>query len=92
MASEDGGRSDEFASGESSRRDDFLEHIDRMRRFLTSHRSIVVVRITTSDKLVPYSVRCGLPETGGTAEAIEETDWLFLAPLREVTGRQVVLN
>ncbi|HEY31796.1 MAG TPA: hypothetical protein G4O10_01675 [Dehalococcoidia bacterium] len=69
-----------------------IEHYEGMRCFLQYHIRWQMARLSPIDEMLIYDVRHGLIETGGTANVIDETDWLFLLPLREVTRRQIVIN
>jgi hypothetical protein len=68
------------------------EHCEDMRCFLQCHTTWQEARTSPIDEMLPYDVRHGLSETGGTFNVTDETDWLLLFPLRTVTRRQVVPN
>ena len=70
----------------------FIEHCECMNDFLRHHDARQTGWTSPVNKMLPYDVRYGLLETGGSAEALGEADWCLLLPLREVTGRQVVPN
>ena len=78
--------------GEGSWMDSFIEHCEQMRYFLQYHVTWRVVWTSPIIEMMKYDVRHGLVETGGTADAIDETDWILLLPLRRVTRRHFVPN
>ena len=82
----------QLGTGEDVCRDPFSQHAERMRDFLRSHLTLLIVRTTPLAGMVPYDVRHNLVETGGSVDTIDKGDWPLLVPLREVTGRQVVPN
>ena len=70
----------------------FSEHCEYMKCFLQYHSAWRLARTSPMEKMLPYDVRHGLVEAGGSAEIIDETDWLLVLPLRRVTRRQFVPN
>lgn len=86
------GSDDSARNGEGGRIDSFMEHREQMRCFLQYHITWRVVWASPINEMLPYDIRHGLVETGGTADAIDETDWELLLPLRRVTRRHVVPN
>ena len=78
--------------GEGGSMDMFMEHREKMRCFLQHHITWRVVWTSPIDEMLPYDIRHGLVETGGTTDAIDEDDWVLLLPLRRVTRRHLILN
>ena len=70
----------------------FIDHCEFMRGFRHYHGNWQVKQTSLSGKMLPYDVRYSLSETGGSEEALDETEWQLILPLRRVTGRQVALN
>jgi hypothetical protein len=77
---------------EDGRIDSFRKHCEQMRCFLQYHVACRAVWASPADGMLPYDIRHALVETGGKADAIDETDWVLLLPLRRVTRRHIVPN
>jgi hypothetical protein len=78
--------------GEGGWMDSFMRHRERMRYFLRYHIAWRVVWTSPIDEMLPYDIRHGLTETGGTTDVIDENDWVLLLPLRRVTRRHFIFN
>ena len=78
--------------GEDSWMDKFMAHHEQMRNFLRHHVTWRLVWTSPIDEMLPYDIRHGLMETGGTTDVIDENDWVLLLPLRRVTRRHFVPN
>ena len=72
--------------------DKFMEHHEKMRCFLQHHVTWRAVWTSPIDEMLPYDIRHGLTETGGTTDAIDEGDWVLLLPLRWITRSHLVPN
>ena len=86
------GSSGNARDGERGSMDKFMEHREKMRCFFQHHITWRVVWTSPIDEMLPYDIRHGLVETGGTTDAIDEGDWVLLLPLRRVTRSHLVPN
>jgi len=77
---------------ESTWIDKFMEHREQIQYFLQYHIAWRVVWSSPIDDMLPYDVRHGLVDTGGTTAVIDEDDWVLLLPLRRITRRHFVIN
>lgn len=78
--------------GEDGWMGDFMEHHEQMRGFLRYHLTWRAIYVSPIEEMLPYDIRHGLVETGGTIDSIDEGDWVLLLPLRRVTRRHLILN
>ena len=92
MSAARNGSSGSARDGEGGWMDKFMEHHEQMRCFLRYHLTWRAVWSSPIDEMLPYDIRHGLVETGGTTDAIDEGDWVLLLPLRRVTKQHFVLN
>ena len=72
--------------------DKFMEHREKMRCFLQYHITWRAVWNSPISEMLPYDIRHGLTETGGTTDSIDEGDWMILLPLRRVTRSHLIPN
>ena len=70
----------------------FSEHCEYMKCFLQHHNAWRLSRTFPMEKMLPYDVRHGLVEAGGSSEIISEADWCLLLPLRKITRKLIITN